>query len=85
MSVFNIVSDVQRILFPNGDVLINVEQVENFKWMINITRQNRNEIGRVELFRDFDPEFEYVASIFDQGPVSRRVLDNIIGAIMDRL
>jgi hypothetical protein len=84
-SIFNIVSDVQNVLYPDGRIQLNVEQMDQNTYMLFIVKQNSNSIGEVEFFYDNDPECPYVASIFNQGPVSRKTLDKIVGAIMERV
>lgn len=88
MSVFNVVSDVQNALFPNGQIRLDVEQVNQTTYMIYITAPNRNKIGRVELlieYEDNDPTPYVVGSVFEKGPVTRNALEIIMDSIIERL
>ena len=87
-SIFNVVSDVQNILFPSGKVRLEVEQTNQTTYMIYITSPHSNKIGRVELLVEYegnDPDPYVVGSVFSRGPVTRNALEVIMDSILERL
>lgn len=89
-SLYNVVDDIKRSMFPQGDVTFQVlnrpTEEEPNRWVVYIGIRNGRRRAKVEILIDDHPEDpDVLCCVLRHGSVSRRTLSLIMDSILERM
>jgi hypothetical protein len=88
-NIYNIVSDIERRIFPSSGLVYEVQDRGCNRWIIYVRIPNGLRTAKLEFIIDVNPndpeDVDVAASILRYGSIPRLVVHTIMDSIMERL